>query len=420
MSLLMRNFKKEMAKNKDSRIKSTAEFDVMYSTGFISIDYLNGTIVHVKSEDREFTYNACGIVDGSTNTIIGRSASGKSTLLTQIAGNIVRPFIKKNMPVALFIDDIEGSLPYARKEFLLGLTEEELEEYVDIRNSGVTTENLFKRLKTIADEKLSNRKEYEYDTGLFDIHGKRIFKLVPTVYIVDSLPMLMPENLADEDDLGGSMSASAIAKSNTMMFKQISQICKSANIIFFTVNHILEEIQMGFIPKAAQISGLKQGERLPGGRAAIYLANNMLRVDDTNTLKQDKDYGIDGSIITMTLVKSRTNTTKKTVPLIFNKTEGRFDDILSLFHLLKIEGRFSGAGAYQYLDGAPDQKFSQRNFKTVLAGSEELQKAFALECYDVLSTYLSETKAAESDISRVSTNINNIINSMTTDMKDLQ
>jgi hypothetical protein len=76
MSLLMRNFKKEMAKNKDSRIKSTAEFDVMYSTGFISIDYLNGTIVHVKSEDREFTYNACGIVDGSTNTIIGRSASG--------------------------------------------------------------------------------------------------------------------------------------------------------------------------------------------------------------------------------------------------------------------------------------------------------------------------------------------------------
>ena len=196
-----------------------------------------------------------------------------------------------------------------------------------------------------------------------------------------------------------------------MVFKQISQLCKKANIIFFTINHILEEIQMGFIPKAAQISGLKQGERLPGGRAAIYLANNMLRVDDTNTLKPDKDYGIDGSIISMTLVKSRTNATKKSIPLIFNKTEGRFDEILSLFHLLKTEGVFSGAGAYQYLDDAPDAKFSQRNFKDVLAKSPELQKAFAKECYKILSTYLSETKAVEADVSEVSSNINNMFNS---------
>lgn len=410
MSLLMNNFRKEMSKSKDLGAKETAKFDVMYSTGFLAIDYLNGTVVHVNGNDRDFSYNACGIVDGSTNTIIGRSGSGKSTLLMQIAGNIVRPFIEKGMPTGLCIDDIEGSLPYARKEFLLGLTEEQISEYVDIRNSGITAENLYKRIKTIADEKTNNPKDYEYDTGYYDIHGNRVYKMVPTVYIVDSLPMLMPENLAEEDDLAGSMAASSIAKTNTMIFKQISQICKKANIIFFTINHILEEIQMGFIPKAAQISGLKQGERLPGGRAAIYLANNMIRVDDTNTLKKDKDYGIDGSIISMTLVKSRTNATKRNVPLIFNKSEGRFDEILSLFHLLKTEGRFSGAGAYQYLDDAPDDKFSQRNFKEVLAKSETLQKAFAKECYMVLSTYLSETRAAEADVSSVSSSINSMFN----------
>ena len=38
---------------------------------------------------------------------------------------------------------------------------------------------------------------------------------------------------------------------------------------------------------------------------------------------------IDGSVITITLIKSRTNATKRSVPLIFNKTEGRFDEILS-------------------------------------------------------------------------------------------
>ena len=411
MSLLLNNFNKVMSKSKDFGAKETAKFDVMYSTGFLAIDYLNGTVVHVKGNDRDFSYNSCGIVDGSTNTIIGRSGSGKSTLLMQICGNIVRPFIEKDMSTGLFIDDIEGSLPYARKEFLLGLTEEQITEYTVIRNSGITAENLYKRIKAIADEKINNEKEYTYDTGYYDIHGNRVFKMIPTVYVVDSLPMLLPENLSDEDDLAGSMAASSIAKTNTMVFKQISQLCKKANIIFFTINHILEEIQMGFIPKAAQISGLKQGERLPGGRAAIYLANNMLRVDDTNTLKPDKDYGIDGSIISMTLVKSRTNATKKSIPLIFNKTEGRFDEILSLFHLLKTEGVFSGAGAYQYLDDAPDAKFSQRNFKDVLAKSPELQKAFAKACYKILSTYLSETKAVEADVSEVSSNINNMFNS---------
>ena len=411
MSLLLNNFNKVMSKSKDFGAKETAKFDVMYSTGFLAIDYLNGTVVHVKGNDRDFSYNSCGIVDGSTNTIIGRSGSGKSTLLMQTCGNIVRPFIEKGMPTGLFIDDIEGSLPYARKEFLLGLTEEQISEYTVIRNSGITAENLYKRIKAIADEKINNEKEYTYDTGYYDIHGNRVFKMIPTVYVVDSLPMLLPENLSDEEDLAGSMAASSIAKTNTMVFKQISQLCKKANIIFFTINHILEEIQMGFIPKAAQISGLKQGERLPGGRAAIYLANNMLRVDDTNTLKPDKDYGIDGSIISMTLVKSRTNATKKSIPLIFNKTEGRFDEILSLFHLLKTEGVFSGAGAYQYLDDAPDAKFSQRNFKDVLAKSPELQKAFAKACYKILSTYLSETKAVEADVSEVSSNINNMFNS---------
>ena len=411
MSLLLNNFNKVMSKSKDFGAKETAKFDVMYSTGFLAIDYLNGTVVHVKGNDRDFSYNSCGIVDGSTNTIIGRSGSGKSTLLMQICGNIVRPFIEKDMSTGLFIDDIEGSLPYARKEFLLGLTEEQISEYTVIRNSGITAENLYKRIKAIADEKINNEKEYTYDTGYYDIHGNRVFKMIPTVYVVDSLPMLLPENLSDEEDLAGSMAASSIAKTNTMVFKQISQLCKKANIIFFTINHILEEIQMGFIPKAAQISGLKQGERLPGGRAAIYLANNMLRVDDTNTLKPDKDYGIDGSIISMTLVKSRTNATKKRIPLIFNITEGRFDEILSLFHLLKTEGVFSGAGAYQYLDDAPDAKFSQRNFKDVLAKSPELQKAFAKACYKILSTYLSETKAVEADVSEVSSNINNMFNS---------
>lgn len=412
MGKLMSSFEAAVSKMKTSGVSQEAEFDVMYPTGFLAIDHLNGTVIHVESKDRNFTYNSVGIVDGSTNTIIGRSGSGKSTLLNQISGNLVRPFINKGMDANLFIDDIEGSLPQSRKEFLLGLTEEQIREHVKFRNSGITSQNLYQRIKQIHDDKIKNRSEVEYDTGLYDTYGKRIFKLVPTVYIVDSLPMLLPENLVEDDELGTSMDASAVAKTNTMLFKKISQMCKEANIIFFTINHILDEIQMGFIPKAAQISGLKQGERLPGGRAALYLANNMFRTDDSKTLKKDKDYGIDGSIVTLTLIKSRTNATKRAVPLIFNKTEGRFDEILSLFELLKEEGCFSGAGAFQYIESEPDIKFSAKTFKKSFEESPALQKAVAVAAYNVLSGFLSETRRANALTDSALDNLNSLIADM--------
>lgn len=404
---LMDNFRAKMDKVKVAGSNKRAEFDVMYSTGFLSIDYLNGTTVHVESEERNFTYNSVGIVDGSTNTIIGRSGSGKSTLLRQIAGNIMRQFDN----ALLFDDDIEGSLPWVRKEFLYGLDPDVVEKRCEFRNRGITTENVYQRIHGLYELKIQNRKEFEYDTGLYDTRGNRIYKLVPSIYIIDSLPMLLPEDLANDDELGGSMDASSIAKKNTSLLKKISQDCKEANIILFTINHILDEIQMGFIPKAAQISGLKQGERLPGGKAAIYLANNMFRVDDSLTLKADKDFGIDGSVITLTLIKSRTNATKRSIPLIFNKTEGRFDELLSLFQLLKSEGVLQGTGVY-YLESAPDIKFKQKNFKEILENSPELQKAFAEECYKILSTFLSDTKTVSANNNTASFNINNMVGAM--------
>lgn len=409
---LLDNFREKISKIKSVGINNEAEFDVMYPTGFLAIDYLNGTVVHVESEERKFTYNSLGIVDGSTNTVIGRSGSGKSTLIMEMAGNIIRPFVKKGMNTGLFIDDIEGSLPIPRKEFLIGLTLEEIDKYVDFRNSGITTENVFSRIQSIHDIKVKNKKEYEYDTELYDTYGNRIFKLVPTVYVIDSLPMLMPEDLASDEDLGGSMDASAIAKKNTMLMKKISQLCKEANIILFTVNHILDDIQMGFIPKPAQISGLKQGERLPGGKAAIYLANNMFRADDSLTLKAKEGFGIDGSVVTITLIKSRTNASKRSVPLIFNKTEGKFDKWLSLFYLLKQEKIIEGMGVSLYLNSAPNIKFSQKNFKTIIESSPELQQAFAQECYNILSKFLSNTRVTNYENENAYDNFSNIMNNM--------
>ena len=384
---LMTQFRERMSKVKDKGASAQAVFDVMYPTGFLALDHLNGTMVHVKTEKIDMCYKSIGIMDGSSNTFIGRSGCGKSTLVVQVIGNIAKQYPRAK----LYIDDIEGSLPISRKEFLLGLSREDLETRLDMRNTGITTENVYQRIRAIHDIKLENKSDFEYDTGLYDTYGNRIFKLVPSLFFIDSLPLLMPNDINEVEELDGGMGATSTAKKTTQLIKKISQLLKESNIILFTVNHINDDIQMGFLPKPVQISGLKQGERLPGGKAAIYLANNMFRLDDKGSLKASEGYGIDGTIVDITVVKSRTNVNKRSVPLIFNKSEGGFDTILSMYHLLKAEGKVGGAGARMNLVSLPDVKFAQKQFKHTLATNTELQVAFARDCKEVLDGLLSDT-----------------------------
>ena len=389
---LMSLFNDKIKKSKKNN--QIADADFLYSTGFLEIDYVNGTIIHVKPEDEsipESQYDAVGIVDGTSNTIVGRSGCGKSTLALQIIGNMLR----LNPDSEAYIDDIEGSLPMFRKEFLLGLPESELKQRVRFRSTGITTENVFEQVKTIRDIKVENRSDYLYDTGKLDIFGNKIFKLTPTFYFIDSFAMLMPEDIQESDELAGNMTGAQTAKMNASLVKKMSQLLRESNIIMFVINHILDDINTGFMPKPVQISGLKQGERISGGRTALYLANNMFRLDDAGTLKESEGFGIRGNVVNLKAIKSRTNANNIPVPLIFNKTIGAFDNVLSLYYFVKSNGAISGAGRSMYLESCPDVKFSQRDFKDKLAESPELQKAFAITCKQYLRDLLSDTKSQE-------------------------
>lgn len=394
MSFLATQFREQnapMAK-KDARLQE-AVADVGYPTGFLSFDFLNGTVVHVENKEKkyDFTYNSLGIVDGSANTFIGRSGCGKSTLIVQIAGNLIRKFPTGT----IFHDDIEGGMIESRIQTLTRFKPEEFKNRYIYRNTGINAENFYQRIKMIHDLKLDNRDKYEYDTGLFDSNGNRIYKFEPTVYILDSIAMLMPENITQEEELSGQMSATGAAKVNTRIFKQIVPMLKAANIILLVVNHILDDVQINpYAKQQAQVSYLKPGERLPGGKAAIYLANNMIRLDDTK-LKPDQGYNIFGSIVNISIVKSRTNKTGVSVPLVYNMETG-YDAELSLLELLKQKGLLKGAGVGLRI-GECEVKFSLKNFKEKLKSHPELQQAFAEEVYALLTTFLSNNTVAEAE-----------------------
>lgn len=389
MGLLATKFREKTSKEKDVRMKKEAEQDVSYSTGFLSFDFMNGTVVHVNKKDgTKYQYNSIGIVDGSMVMVIGRSGCGKTTFIMQSASNIIKPFKTS----CIFHDDIEGGITKSRKEKLTGLHGQELNERYISRNSGITAENFYERIKMIHDIKvIENREEFEYDTGLLSTDGDPIYKLEPTVYILDSLAMLMPEKYTDEEELSGQMSATAAAKTNSSLFKRVIPMLKEANIILFIVNHITEKVEINAFSKTpALVSYLKPGETLPGGRAPIYLSNLLIRLDDGTKLKEKDGFGINASIVDITILKSRTAPVNSTVSLIFNYSEG-FDEELSLFYLLKEFGYINGAGAYLYIGDRSDIKFSQKMFKTKLSESPELQEIFAEYCMKALSELINDS-----------------------------
>lgn len=394
--ILSESFRKVTAKHKDARMKEESSASVAYATGFLNFDFMNGTVVHVKSSDREFKYYSVGIQDGCFVMLIGRSGCGKTTWAIQTAANIVRPFPQS----CIFHDDIEGGLTEYRKELLSGFHGDELKERYISRNTGITAENVYERIRIIHDLKLENREDYEYDTGCFDTRGERIFKLAPTVYIIDSIALLMPAQYTEEEALSGSMSATAAAKTNSMSFKRIIPMLKAANIILMGINHINKKIDINPMQRTkSQVSYLKQDESLPGGNTVIYLTNLLLRFDDNTKLKEDEAFGVPGNLVDITLVKSRNNRAGKSCTLLFDQNTG-FDSELSLFIMLKNAKRINGAGAYLYIGDRDDIKFSQKSFKEKLREDPELRQIFINEVISVLKEELDSNDKDEEVISR--------------------
>ena len=238
-------------------------------------------------------------------------------------------------------------------------------------------------MKLIHDLKLANRDKLTYDTGKVDTQGNPVYKLVPTPYILDSLAMLMPETYTNENELAGQMAATAAAKTNTRILKTLVPMLKSANIILLLINHINQKVDINpYARTKSQVSYLKPDETLPGGNAAIYLANNIIRFDDTK-LKSTEGFCIEGSLVTLSLVKSRTNKAGRTVNLIFCQDTG-FDADLSLYTLLKDAGIIKGAGAFYHIAGC-ETKFTQKTFKDKLKTDPEIRNAFVNAAIDYLT-----------------------------------
>lgn len=403
-SLLSDMFREKVAKM-GYDMRNEAVPAIGYPTGFLNFDYLNGYIAVEKNNDTgEFEeYYNLGIEDGSYVSFISNTGVGKSTLVCQIAANIARRFDT----TTIFEDMIEATgMNDARRLELSKFSEEEYRKRYVIRNTGVTTESIYARIKMIHDLKIEHPENFLYDTGRKDLQGKPIMKLEPTIYIIDSIAMLMPEKYIEEDEMAGKSMGAASALIASNVFKMIIPLLKSANIILFGINHILEDVQMTAMPKKNPVPYLKQGERIPKGRTATFLANNIIRLDNANKLKVEEGYRIEGGVIEVSLVKSRASGKKKPTRLVLDFANG-FDPWLSVLETMKYNKLIYGGGASLAIDPEKQFKFSLGTFRDKVLNDVDFRNAFIKHSLNYLKTTVMKNTIVNIDENHIDDLISN-------------
>jgi len=240
MGLLGNAYSKAVSNSKHADRFVSARTPIGYPTGVDLFDYMNGKWVTVKGDKG---YTSLGFDEGSYVMLVGRSGTSKTCFAIQAGWNIVKDFDEG----MLYIDDIEAATDEVRIKNITRMSDEEFEEKVRHRNTGITCESFYENISMIYNSKMEivkDHPEFLVHTGKKDMNGNEIITLPPTVYILDSIALLVPENLSKEEEVSGQMSTTSSAKMNAKVFRQIIPKLKKANIILIAINHLTTKIEM--------------------------------------------------------------------------------------------------------------------------------------------------------------------------------
>ena len=381
---------------------SDAEF-ITYKTGFPTIDYAMGNKVNVFDAKGELaeSYPALGITGGCYVTVAGKSGLGKTSLVIQIASNIVRPF--DNGFVIHY--DIERSSSQTRCSTLSRFSINDIREgkYI-LRQLDCSLESLKEGISEIYMEKISNPDKYRYNSGKKNEFGDEICPYVPTCMIVDSIASISaevnPNTKEGRVKIGEISTQTEVMRLNgeiSRFLKESLEMVKEANIIIFFINHIKQKPSVGF-PVQADLRYLKQDENLPCGRALQYYSSLMVRLTAVGSEKYTReDDGFDGYGVQWQFMKNRTNIDGKIVPLVFAPVTG-YDSLRSSFSYAKLMGMIGGNKNGFYIGSDKDKKFKFSTIHEDFKEDKELYKSLYGAIIPELEKELSSVKPEELEV----------------------
>lgn len=340
-----------------------------FNSGFPTLDYKLAFPVDIYKKDEWIAREiAKGVLMGSYLMIVGDSGTGKSTIATQIASNIARPYQYS------LVDhrDLERSaiLPHVIQLSKLPRSDFDISNpnyrYI-LSQKPADHETLQKIILRYWREKMANKDKYLIQLDQRNEYGDKIITMQPTVMIVDSVPMIGHTlDFADAKDvkkmeiLLSQMDAAQSAGAFKRMIKTVLGPMKEANIILIGISHIGQKIASNpMIHNKKDFRGLGQDEIIAGGKMNTYGAMNIIKTDR----RSGKGYtiengdGFNGFDAMITVVKTRTTVDGQLVPMIYDCDNG-FDAIRSMIQYGIERGIITGNRAAMKFTNDPECKFS--------------------------------------------------------------
>lgn len=347
---------------------------ISYKTGFPILDYYLGYNVNVYDGENNIveTYPSIGITGGCYVCKIGKPSTGKTTMTTQEAANIVRPF--ESGSVLHF--DLEKAMNYSRIQVLSKFRMDDIKAGKYILNQDITSiQDIKSAIMKLYFEKKSNPDKYLYNTGKKNEFGEEIKIFVPTCVIIDSIPLLssyVNENdkkeVAKLEEITSQTERMRLTAEIGRFYSELMPYIKEANIIVFSINQIKVNPGMGIVKGPSEILYLKQDEALPGGKAPQFLAHLLIKYIAVGSEKYtEEEDGFGGFGLKLDIIKSRTNQAGQTLNMIYDKVRG-VDNLRSCVEFARSLGFVGGNKNGYYFMDHKDEKFTKMNmhedFKT--------------------------------------------------------
>ena len=402
----------DLAKGK----KANNYFD--YNTSLISyptknpiFDYYFSYKTFITDKDDKVVdeYTNLGVPAGTLCMFIGKSKTAKTAAAITFASNIVRNF--DNGFVHHF--DIEQSSTTSRIQSLSKFTTQQIVDgkYI-LRKEKLTLADLKASIVEIYNEKITNRKRYEYDSGKKDEFGNPIVLLEPTCIIIDSIAAINSgidgKNIEELEEISSQPDKMRLAGEISRFLGEILEILRGSNITVFVINHIRKKAQMGYIKEAADIIGLNMDESLPGGLAPTYYARILVKfiVPSSNKLVEEKD-GISGYDIDCKIIKSNVGISDVIFPITFDARRG-ISVIRSCFKYAKDNDLIGGNKNGYYFKPFPDSKFTLEHMEEDFHNNRDLYKYMMATIKPKLEKITSGIPASEFMIPEEEDNIYDI------------
>lgn len=316
---------------------------------------------------------------------LGQSQSGKSTLGIQSSWNIVEPF---DEGAFVIWDDGENATTDERVQGLLGIPRSVMKDkFKIVPNTKVSTyEHIFQQMLEIASIKESNKKNYLYKTGKYDIDGNEIIQYKPTVLVLDSL-MKFTSDEAELKEISDGFAAGRETVGRNKFLRNSIAIMEKYNINVFIIHHWSTDMRGNDVPKTRQLPNLPNGVWVTGGdKLLLYMSSIILLqpLNDKKGVKMEEENGYNGRPVKAMISKARTAAGGYAAILEFIQESG-FDPRLTLMNLAKDKGLITGLNPNSKFASNPEVKFDTRKFILEMGSRPELIRTLYNECRPILT-----------------------------------